>query len=463
MDVVVVGTGYVGLVTGTCLAETGNNVTCVDIDQAKIDGLNQGVIPIYEPGLEPMVKKNAAEGRLRFTTSLAEAMRGANIYFIGVGTPPREDGSANLDFVLEVAREIGANLNQYSVVVDKSTVPVGTAERVKAAIDKELAARNLKIPFDVVSNPEFLKEGAAVTDFMRPDRIIVGTESRKAAEIMEQLYAPFNQRTDRLLVMGTRDAEMSKYAANAMLATKISFMNEIAGLCDAMGVDVEMVRQGIGSDSRIGYSFIYPGCGYGGSCFPKDVKALVHMAQQHSFEPKVLNAVEDRNAAQKRVMFEKVAKHLEGDVRGCTVAVWGLAFKPETDDMREASSVTLIEALVAAGAKVRAYDPIAMDEARRVFPKAWLDQGDLTLAHDQYDALRDADALALVTEWNPFRSPDFHLMRKIMARPVIVDGRNLYDPELLHELGFDYSGIGRSTEQTVRSTPVASVRSVPLG
>jgi UDPglucose 6-dehydrogenase len=463
MDVVVIGTGYVGLVTGTCLAETGNKVTCVDIDQAKIDGLNQGVIPIYEPGLESMVKKNAAEGRLRFTTSLVEAMRDANIYFIGVGTPPREDGSANLDFVLDVAREIGVNLNQYSVVVDKSTVPVGTADRVRATIEKQLVSRKVQIPFDVVSNPEFLKEGAAVSDFMRPDRIIVGTESRKAAEIMEQLYAPFNHRADRLLVMGTRDAEMAKYAANAMLATKISFMNEIAGLCDELGVDVEMVRQGIGSDSRIGYSFIYPGCGYGGSCFPKDVKALVHMAQQHGFEPKVLNAVEERNAAQKRVMFEKVVNHCGGDVRDRTVAVWGLAFKPETDDMREASSVTLIEALIGAGAKVRAYDPIAMDEARRVFPSSWLDQGNLTLAHDQYDALRGADALALVTEWNPFRNPDFHLMLKIMDRPIIVDGRNLYDPDLLSELGFDYSGIGRSLYQTVTPAVGAARQMAPAG
>ena len=455
MDVVVIGTGYVGLVTGTCLAETGNTVTCVDIDQTKIDNLKKGILPIYEPGLEPMVKKNVAEGRLCFTTSLAEAMRGANIYFIGVGTPPRDDGSANLDFVLEVAREIGANLNQYSVVVDKSTVPVGTAERVRAAIERQLAERKVDIPFDVVSNPEFLKEGAAVDDFMRPDRIIVGTESRKAAEVMEQLYAPFNHRSDRLLVMGTRDAEMSKYAANAMLATKISFMNEIAGLCDEMGVDVEMVRQGIGSDARIGYSFIYPGCGYGGSCFPKDVKALVHMARQQGFEPKVLDAVEARNATQKRVMFHKVAALCDGELRDRTVAVWGLAFKPETDDMREASSVTLIEELIAAGARVRAYDPIAMDEARHVFPSAWLDDGRLTLAEHQYDALRDADALALVTEWNPFRSPDFHLMKKIMARPVIVDGRNLYDPEVLLEHGFAYSGIGRGLTRTTGPTVVA--------
>ena len=448
MEVVVIGTGYVGLVTGTCLAETGNTVTCVDIDQTKIDNLKQGILPIYEPGLEPMVEKNAAEGRLRFTTSLAEAMRGANIYFIGVGTPPREDGSANPDYVLDVAREIGANLNQYSVVVDKSTVPVGTADRVRGTIERQLAERHVDIPFDVVSNPEFLKEGAAVEDFMRPDRIIVGTESRKAAEIMEHLYAPFNHRSNRLLVMGTRDAEMSKYAANAMLATKISFMNEIAGMCDEMGVDVEMVRQGIGSDARIGYSFIYPGCGYGGSCFPKDVKALVHMARQQGFEPSVLNAVEDRNAAQKRVMFSKVAAMCDGELRDRTVAVWGLAFKPETDDMREASSVALIEELIAAGARVRAYDPIAMDEARHVFPSAWLEDGSLTLAEHQYDALHGADALALVTEWNPFRNPDFHLMLKIMARPAIVDGRNLYDPDLLREHGFAYSGIGRSLPRT---------------
>jgi UDPglucose 6-dehydrogenase len=461
MDIVVIGTGYVGLVTGTCFSETGNHVTCVDIDHKKIDDLNNGILPIYEPGLEPMVKRNAAEGRLTFTTSLTEAMRRGNVFFIGVGTPPREDGSANLDYVLQVAREIGANLNQYSIIVDKSTVPVGTAERVAATIDKELARRGVNIPFDVVSNPEFLKEGAAVEDFMHPDRIIVGTESRKASEIMEQLYAPFNQRNDRLLVMGTRDAEMSKYAANAMLATKISFMNEIAGLCDEMGVDVEMVRQGIGSDSRIGYSFIYPGCGYGGSCFPKDVKALIHMANETGFEPKVLNAVEMRNASQKRVLFEKFHKRFDGQLAGLTIGVWGLSFKPETDDMREASSVTLIESLIDAGAKVRAYDPIAMDQAKHVFPSTWFEEEKIVLAAHQYDALEGVDALALVTEWNPFRSPDFHLMLKIMKQPVIVDGRNLYDPELMHEFGFEYSGIGRSAEQTVRSAPVAVVRSVP--
>lgn len=461
MDLVVIGTGYVGLVTGTCFSETGNHVTCVDIDQQKIDDLNNGIIPIYEPGLEPLVKRNVAEGRLKFTTSLAEAMRNANVFFIGVGTPPRDDGSANLDYVLQVAAEIGANLNQYSVVVDKSTVPVGTAERVRTTIDKELDRRGVNIPFDVVSNPEFLKEGAAVEDFMRPDRIIVGTGSHKAAEVMEQLYTPFNQRSDRLLVMGTRDAEMSKYAANAMLATKISFMNEIAGLCDRMGVDVEMVRQGIGSDSRIGYSFISPGCGYGGSCFPKDVKALIHMAESAEFEPKVLNAVEARNASQKRVLFEKLNDRFDGNFAGLTIGIWGLSFKPETDDMREASSVTLIESLVSADAKVRAYDPVAMHEAKLTFPSEWFDEGKIVLAQHQYDALEGADALAVVTEWNPFRSPDFHLMQRIMARPIIVDGRNLYDPELTNEMGFEYSGIGRGTEQTVPSTPIAVVRSIP--
>jgi UDPglucose 6-dehydrogenase len=462
MDVVVVGTGYVGLVTGACLAETGNHVTCVDIDQGKIEGLEAGVIPIYEAGLEPIVRRNAAEGRLKFTTSLADAMRDANIFFIGVGTPPREDGSANLDFVLQVACEIGRNLNRYSVVVDKSTVPVGTAERVKARIDRELSRRGVSVPFDVVSNPEFLKEGAAVEDFMRPDRIIVGTESRRAAETMEQLYAPFNQRNDRLLVMGTRDAEMTKYAANAMLATKISFMNEIAALCERMGVDVEMVRQGIGSDSRIGYSFIYPGCGYGGSCFPKDVKALIHMASQHEFLPAVLQAVEDRNAAQKRVLFEKIQNRFGGQIEGLTVAVWGLAFKPETDDMREASSMTLIESLVDAGARVRAYDPVAMDEARHAFPDQWFAAGLIELAGNQYDALENVDVLAVVTEWNPFRSPDFHLMLKIMKHPVIVDGRNLYDPQLMSELGFEYSGIGRMTRSAVQPHRLAVAHPVAI-
>lgn len=446
MNLVVVGTGYVGLVTGACLAEMGNNVTCVDINQSKIDGLKQGIIPIHEPGLESIVKKNASEERLHFTTSLAEAMCDANIYFIAVGTPPRPDGSANLDYVLEVARELGSNLNHYSVIVDKSTVPVGTADKVGQAIERELSVRNMYVPFDVVSNPEFLREGAAIDDFMRPDRIIVGTESEKAAEIMGQLYAPFNQHGDRLLVMGTRDAEMSKYAANAMLATKISFINEIAGLCEHMGVDVDNVRQGIGSDSRIGHSFIYPGCGYGGSCFPKDVKALVHMAEEYSFDPKVLNAVEARNAEQKRVLFDKISYRFGGKLDGLTVAVWGLAFKAGTDDMREASSIELIGALVDAGARVRAYDPVAVDVARGHLPAAWFESGALELAEHQYDALKGADALALVTEWAPFHMPDFHLMKKIMKQPVIFDGRNIYNPDVVAEFGFEYRGIGRDID-----------------
>ncbi len=448
MNLVIVGTGYVGLVTGTCLAEMGNHVTCVDIDQDKIDALKQGIIPIYEPGLEAMVKSNAAEGRLQFSTSLDEVMQDSNVYFIAVGTPPRSDGSANLDYVLDVASEIGRNMTQYSVIVDKSTVPVGTADQVRKTISRELSARDCNVPFDVVSNPEFLKEGAAIEDFMQPDRIIIGTESEKAAEIMGQIYAPFNKRGDAIVVMGTRDAEMSKYAANAMLATKISFMNEIAGLCDRMGVDVENVRQGIGSDSRIGYSFIYPGCGYGGSCFPKDVKALVHMANNYEFEPKVLNAVESRNAEQKQVLFEKIIGRFGENLGGITIGVWGLAFKPETDDMREASSIELIEALIGVGARVRAYDPIAVDVARDQLPASWFDSGALELAAHQYDALNGADALALVTEWNPFRNPDFHLMQKIMKQAVIFDGRNIYDPDMLAASGFEYRGIGRDTSNT---------------
>ena len=443
MDIVVIGTGYVGLVTGVCLAEMGNNVTCVDTDQKKILGLNRGIIPIYEPGLNDLVKNNTKKGRLHFTESLAEAMPLANIYFIAVGTPPRDDGSANLDYVFSVARDIGKNLKQYAVVVDKSTVPVGTAESVNKLIKKELQSRNANIQFDVVSNPEFLKEGSAINDFLKPDRIIVGTESQKAAAIMEQLYSPFTKKNVQLLVMGIRDAEMSKYTANAMLATKISFMNEISCLCDKMGVDVENVRLGIGSDSRIGYSFTFPGCGYGGSCFPKDVKALISMAEKTNFDPMVLNAVEARNADQKHVLFNKLHDHFNGDLSGLTVAIWGLAFKPETNDIREACSVVLIHKLVTMGVNVRAYDPVAMDEARQVFPHSWFTTNKLTLAQNEYDALQGTDAMILVTEWELFRNPDYSLMREIMNRAIIFDGRNLYEPEIMAVNGFEYMGVGR--------------------
>lgn len=444
MDLCVIGTGYVGLVTGACFAEMGNEVWCVDVDAAKIEGLKAGKLPIYEPGLEEIVERNYQEGRLRFTTDLGEAMAECDVLFIAVGTPPLEDGSADLQHVLTVARDIGRRLSRYSVIVDKSTVPVGTAERVRRAIQEELDARGVSISFDVVSNPEFLKEGAAVEDFMRPDRIIVGTDSEAARERMAELYAPFNRSHQRVIYMGVRDAEMTKYAANAMLATKISFMNEIAALCERYGVDVENVRLGIGSDHRIGYHFIYPGCGYGGSCFPKDVKALIAMAQAAGVEPEVLTAVEDRNAKQKRVLEEKIVARFGEDLTGRTFGVWGLAFKPGTDDMREAPSIPLVEGLIGRGAKVCAYDPVAMDNARRVFPAQWFDEGRLVFARHQYDALEGADAMVLVTEWKPFRHPDFAAIKRLLKTPVIFDGRNQYDPQQLQRLGIAYVGIGRA-------------------
>lgn len=444
MDLCVIGTGYVGLVTGACFAEMGNEVWCVDVDAAKIEGLKAGKLPIYEPGLEEIVERNYQEGRLRFTTDLGEAMAECDVLFIAVGTPPLEDGSADLQHVLTVARDIGRRLSRYSVIVDKSTVPVGTAERVRRAIQAELDARGVSIPFDVVSNPEFLKEGAAVEDFMRPDRIIVGTDSEAARERMAELYAPFNRSHQRVIHMGVRDAEMTKYAANAMLATKISFMNEIAALCERYGVDVENVRLGIGADHRIGYHFIYPGCGYGGSCFPKDVKALIAMAQAAGVEPEVLAAVEERNAKQKRVLEEKIVARFGEDLTGRTFGVWGLAFKPGTDDMREAPSIPLIEGLIGRGAKVRAYDPVAMDNARRVFPAQWFDEGRLVFTRHQYDALEEADAMVLVTEWKPFRHPDFAAIKRLLKTPMIFDGRNQYDPQQLQRLGIAYVGIGRA-------------------
>ena len=444
MDLCVIGTGYVGLVTGACFAEMGNEVWCVDVDAAKIEGLKAGKLPIYEPGLDEIVVRNYREGRLRFTTDLGEAMAECDVLFIAVGTPPLEDGSADLQHVLTVARDIGRRLTRYSVIVDKSTVPVGTAERVRRAIQAELDARGVSIPFDVVSNPEFLKEGAAVEDFMRPDRIIVGTDSEAARERMAELYAPFNRSHQRVIYMGVRDAEMTKYAANAMLATKISFMNEIAALCERYGVDVENVRLGIGSDQRIGYHFIYPGCGYGGSCFPKDVKALIAMAQAAGVEPEVLTAVEERNAKQKRVLEEKIVARFGEDLGGRTFGVWGLAFKPGTDDMREAPSIPLVEGLIGRGATVRAYDPVAMDNARRVFPAQWFDEGRLVFTRHQYDALDGADAMVLVTEWKPFRHPDFGAIKRLLKTPQIFDGRNQYDPQQLERLGIAYVGIGRA-------------------
>ncbi|MDX3906480.1 MAG: UDP-glucose/GDP-mannose dehydrogenase family protein [Pigmentiphaga sp.] len=443
MNIAVVGTGYVGLVTGACFAEMGNTVTCVDVDSKKIEGLKNGKLPIYEPGLDTIVVNNYNSGRLLFTTSLPEAMAEADIIFIAVGTPPGEDGSADLKYVLAVAKEIGQNLDRYSIIVDKSTVPVGTADKVAATIQAELDARGVQIEFDVVSNPEFLKEGAAVDDFMSPDRIVIGASSSRAQERMADLYAPFVRNHPRTLFMGVRDAEMTKYAANAMLATKISFMNEIANLCERLGVDVENVRLGIGSDQRIGFHFIYPGCGYGGSCFPKDVKALVQMASKIGFDPKLLNAVEARNDAQKHRLFEKITDRFGADLTGKTFAVWGLAFKPGTDDMREAPSKVLIEELIQAGAKVRAYDPVAVEVARGEFPAKFFDEGLLELAEGQYDAAIDADALVLVTEWKPFRHPDFKALKRLLAQPVIFDGRNQYDPKQMKRDGFNYVGIGR--------------------
>lgn len=443
MRVAIFGTGYVGLVTGTCLADVGHQVVCVDIDQAKVDGLNRGVIPIYEPGLEPMVKSNHAALRLAFTSDAASAVTHGQVIFIAVGTPPDEDGSADLQYVLAVARTIGQHMTVPTVVVNKSTVPVGTADKVRAAIAEVLAARGLEIAFDVVSNPEFLKEGDAVADCMRPDRIVIGASSPDSIALMRRLYAPFNRNHDRVVEMDVRSAELTKYAANAMLATKISFMNEIANIAEKVGADIEQVRQGIGSDPRIGWHFIYPGAGYGGSCFPKDVQALARTAQQYGHEPKLLNAVEAVNDAQKGHLFQLIQRHYDrGEdegVRGRTFAVWGLAFKPNTDDMREASSRRLLAQLWEGGARVRAYDPEATDEARRIFGE----RDDLVFCDNAYDALDGADALVVVTEWKQFRSPDFVRLRETLKDAVVFDGRNLYDPQEIEAAGLAYYGIGR--------------------
>ncbi len=443
MNITVVGSGYVGLVTGACIAEMGNTVYCVDVDKSKIENLKQGILPIYEPGLEEIVTENHASGRLLFTTSLSEAAEQSEVFFIAVGTPPGEDGSADLRYVLEVARQIGDTMTGPAIVVNKSTVPVGTADLVRAAVTERLEARGADIEFSVVSNPEFLKEGAAVNDFMHPDRIVIGADNEHARQVMSALYAPFIRNRPRTMFMGIRDAEMTKYAANAMLATKISFMNEIASLCDRLDVDVENVRLGIGSDERIGYHFIYAGCGYGGSCFPKDVKALINIAHQNDFEPKLLQAVESRNDQQKHSLFNKISAHFNGDLKGRTFAVWGLAFKPGTDDMREAPSVVLINSLINAGAKVRAFDPVARETARREFPESWFTEGSLQIVEGLFEAAIDADALFLVTEWKPFRRPDFRALKRLLNTPLIVDGRNQYDREQVKREGFSYYGIGR--------------------
>ena len=441
MRVCIFGTGYVGLVTGTCLAEVGHDVVCVDIDAAKVEGLNNGVIPIYEPGLTPMVKANHAAGRLRFTTDAAQAIAHGGIVFIAVGTPPDEDGSADLKYVLAVARTIGEHLHKPAVVVDKSTVPVGTADKVRATIADALAARGADIAFDVVSNPEFLKEGSAVEDCMRPDRIVLGSDNPAAIEKLKRLYAPFNRNHDRIVAMDVRSAELTKYAANAMLATKISFMNEIANIAEQVGADVEMVRKGIGSDPRIGWHFIYPGAGYGGSCFPKDVQALAKTAQQYGVQPRLLDAVEAVNDAQKGHLFDLMVRHYGGvaALRGKTVALWGLAFKPNTDDMREASSRRLLQQLWEAGATVRAYDPEAMHETQRIFGE----RDDLLLCDSAHAALQGADALVVVTEWKQFRSPDFPRLKASLLDGVLFDGRNLYEPDEVEAAGLAYYGIGR--------------------
>ncbi|HTM28732.1 MAG TPA: UDP-glucose/GDP-mannose dehydrogenase family protein [Rhodanobacter sp.] len=439
MKITIFGTGYVGLVTGACLAEMGNHVICVDIDAAKVERLKRGEIPIFEPGLEAIVQRNHASGRLAFTTEAAPAVAHGDLIFIAVGTPPDEDGSADLTYVQEVARTIGRHLNRYAVVVNKSTVPVGTADRVREAVAAELAERHVEIAFDVVSNPEFLKEGAAVEDCLRPDRIVVGASSERAVALLRKLYAPFNRNHERLVVMDERSAELTKYAANAMLATKISFMNEIANIAERVGADVELVRQGIGSDPRIGYHFIYPGAGYGGSCFPKDVQALERTARGVGYEAKLLGAVEAVNRQQKGKLFELISRHFGGRLAGKTIALWGLAFKPNTDDMREASSRRLMELLWEAGAKVRAFDPEAREEAHRLYGE----RNDLVLCERAGDALQGADVLAVVTEWKAFRSPDFAAIRTALAEPAIFDGRNLYDPVVVEEAGLAYYGIGR--------------------
>ncbi len=436
MKITIVGTGYVGLVTGTCFAEMGTHVTCIDIDAKKIENLTKGIIPIYEPGLESLVHKNVQAGRLQFGTDLAAVVNDSDIVFSAVGTPPDENGSADLKYVLDVARTVGQHITKYVVFVTKSTVPVGTAELVRKAIRAELDQRALSIPFDVASNPEFLKEGAAIDDFMRPDRIVVGVDSEKAKSLMEQLYKPFTLNGHPVIFMDIASAEMTKYAANAMLATRISFMNDIANLCELVGADVHEVRKGIGSDPRIGAKFLYPGCGYGGSCFPKDVKALIKTAEENNYAMRVLQAVEEVNESQKEVLYRKLYKRFDGQLKGKTIAIWGLSFKPQTDDMREAPSLALINKLLAAGANVIAYDPVAMPEAQRVLGNT------VAYAKDIYETVQGADAVLLVTEWKEFRLPDWPLIKSTMKSPIIFDGRNIYESEEIKKQGFEYYAIG---------------------
>lgn len=437
MNIAIVGTGYVGLVSGTCFAEVGFDVTCVDIDEKKIDDLRHGIIPIYEPRLDEMVKKNVEAGRLHFSTSLADVIDDVEVVFSAVGTPPDEDGSADLKYVLSVAKTFGENIRKYTILVTKSTVPVGTAAKVKEAVQTALDRRGENIPFDVASNPEFLKEGAAIKDFMSPDRVVIGTENERARTVISRLYKPFMLKDERMIYTDIPSAEMIKYAANSMLATRISFMNDIANLCELVGANVNMVRKGIGTDTRIGKKFLYPGCGYGGSCFPKDVKALIKTAEQNGYRMEVLQAVENVNERQKSILFDKLMRHFNGDLKGRTIALWGLAFKPETDDMREAPSLILIDQISDAGGSVKVYDPVAMNECRRRL-------GDkVTYCKDMYEAAIDADAIMLVTEWNEFRVPSYAALERIMAEKVILDGRNIYDPDEAAEHGFTYMCIGR--------------------
>lgn len=443
MKVTIVGSGYVGLVTGACFSEVGINVVCVDIDSKKIDNLNNGIIPIYEPGLEEMLMRNMKKGRLSFTTNIAEALKDSEVLFISVGTPPDEDGSADLKYVIAVARDCGKNINDYLLVVTKSTVPVGTSLKVKNAIQEELNKRNVNIPFDVASNPEFLKEGAAIADFLKPDRIVVGVESPRAEDLMKSLYKPFTMNGHPLIFMDIVSAEMTKYAANAMLATKISFINDIANLCEIVGADINLVRKGIGSDSRIGTKFIYPGIGYGGSCFPKDVQALIRTGSEYKYELRILQAVEDVNNDQKLVIFNKINNYFKGDLQGKTIAVWGLSFKPQTDDMREAPALKIIKNLLEAGATVKAYDPVAMEEAKHHF-------GDtISYYNDLHEVLIDADCLAILTEWPEFKFPNFKIVSKLLNNPAIFDGRNIYDKNEMKEHGFEYFCIGIDTTKTV--------------
>jgi UDPglucose 6-dehydrogenase len=439
MRVTIFGSGYVGLVTGACLADAGNHVMCVDVDTAKTERLKRGDVPIHEPGLEALIRRNAEAGRIEFTTDAARGVEHGLFQVIAVGTPPGDDGSADLTYVLAVARTIATHMSRYCIVITKSTVPVGTADKVHGEIDRTLAERGAKVEFDVVSNPEFLKEGAAISDFMKPDRVVIGTDNPRTTELMRALYEPFIRNHDRLIVMDIRSSELTKYAANAMLATKISFMNELANIAERLGADIEKVRIGIGSDPRIGYSFIYPGTGYGGSCFPKDVQALIRSAHDAGHEPQILNAVESVNTRQKEVLFRKMQRHFSDGLAGRTLALWGLSFKPNTDDMREAPARTLIELLLAAGARVHAYDPVAGAEAQRLYAGV----AGLSLARNAYDAVQGADALAIVTEWQEFRSPDFERLRELLKTPVIFDGRNLYDPAMVARFGLTYYAVGR--------------------